>query len=214
LSDHNQMLDALVAAVKKAKPERIVYLSSVGAHLKNGTGAIRKLYDMEQAFRTLDIPTAGIRAAWFMENFRGSIAYAKESGKLLSFLNPLDLSIPMVSTNDIGKLAAALLDGNWEGRHIIELAGPCSYSAKDAAYVLSYQLGRPIDAEAIPAELYAASYQSLGFTKAASQMMAVMHDGFNSGHIIFEKPEREQVSGDTLLEDAINFYVHPSGKDF
>jgi NAD(P)H dehydrogenase (quinone) len=208
LSDHNQMLDALVSAIKKAKPQKIVYLSSVGAHLGNGTGAIRKLYDMEQALQTLEIPTAGIRAAWFMENFQGSIAYAKESGKLLSFLNPVDLSIPMVSTNDIGKLAAALLDENWEGHRIVELAGPCSYSAKDVAYVLSYQLGRPVDAEAIPAEMYAASYQSFGFTEAASQMMAEMNDGFNSEHIIFEKAEREQVTGDTLLEDATNSYVH------
>jgi NAD(P)H dehydrogenase (quinone) len=208
LSDHNQMLDALVSAIKKAKPKKIVYLSSVGAHLENGTGAIRKLYDMEQALQTLDIPTAGIRAAWFMENFKGSIAFAKESGKLPSFLNPLDLSIPMVSTNDIGKLAAVLLDGNWEGHRIIELAGPCSYSAKDVAYVLSYQLGKPVDAEAIPAEMYAASYQSFGFTEAASQMMAEMNDGFNHEHIIFEKAEREQVTGDTLLEDAINSYVH------
>jgi len=208
LSDHNQMLDALVSAIKKGKPEKIVYLSSVGAHLENGTGAIRKLYDMEQALQTLDIPTAGIRAAWFMENFQGSIAYAKESGKLLSFLNPLDLSIPMVSTNDIGKLAAALLDENWEVHRIVELAGPCSYSARDVAYVLSYQLGRPVDAQAIPADMYAASYRSFGFTEAASQMMAEMNDGFNRGHIIFENAEREQVTGDTLLEDAIKSYVH------
>lgn len=208
LSDHNQMLDALVSAITKAKPEKIVYLSSVGAHLENGTGAIRKLYDMEQAFRMLDIPTVGIRAAWFMENFQGSIAYAKESGKLPSFLNPLELSIPMVSANDIGKLAAALLEENWEGHRIVELAGPCSYSAKDVAYVLSYELERPVCAEAIPAEMYAASYESFGFTKAASQMMAEMNDGFNREHIIFEEAGQEQVTGDTLLEDAINSYVH------
>ena len=208
LSDHNQMLDALVSAIKKAKPEKIVYLSSVGAHLESGTGAIRKLYDMEQAFQTLDLPTAGIRAAWFMENFQGSIAYAKETGKLPGFLNPLDLAIPMVSTSDIGKLAAALLDEDWEGHRIVELAGPCSYSARDVAYVLSYQLGRPVDAQAIPADMYAASYQSFGFTEAASQMMAEMNDGFNRGHIIFEKAEREQATGDTLLEDAIKSYVH------
>jgi NAD(P)H dehydrogenase (quinone) len=208
LSDHNQMLEALVSAITKAKPEKIVYLSSVGAHLENGTGAIRKLYDMEQALQMLDIPTAGIRAAWFMENFQGSIAYAKENGKLPSFLNPPELSIPMVSANDIGKLSAALLEENWEGHRILELAGPCSYSANDVAYALSYQLERPVCTETIPPERYAASYESFGFTKAASQMMAEMNNGFNRGHIIFEKAGQEQVTGDTLLEDAINSYVH------
>jgi len=208
LADHNRMLEALATAIKKAKPEKVVYLSSVGAHLENGTGAIKKLYDMEQALRTLDIPTAGIRAAWFMENFQGSIAYAKESGKMPSFLNPLHLSIPMVSANDIGKLAAALLEENWEGHRILELAGPCSYSADDVADVLSYRLNRPVTAEAIPSEMYAASYESFGFTVAASQMMAEMNTGFNGGHIVFEKARHEQVTGDTLLEDAINSYVH------
>jgi len=208
LNDHNQMLDALVTAIKNAKPEKVVYLSSVGAHLKNGTGSIKKNYDTEQALRMLDIPTAGIRAAWFMENFQGSIAYAKESGKLPSFLNPVELSIPMVSTNDIGKLAAALLEENWEGHRILELAGPCNYSARDVAYVLSYELKRPVCAEAIPAEMYAASYKSFGFTEAASQMMAEMNNGFNCEHIIFEDAEQEQVTGDTLLEDALNSYIH------
>jgi uncharacterized protein YbjT (DUF2867 family) len=208
LSDHDRMLDALVTAIKKAKPEKVVYLSSVGAHLKNCTGAIRKLYDMEQALRTLNIPTASIRAAWFMENFQNSIAYAKESGKLPSFLNPPDLAIPMVSANDIGKLAAALLEENWKGHRILELAGPCSYSANDVAYILSYRLNRPVIAEAIPAEMYAASYESFGFTDAASQMMAEMNDGFNREHIVFEKAGQEQATGDTLLEDAINSYIH------
>jgi NAD(P)H dehydrogenase (quinone) len=207
LSDHNRMLDALVIAIKKAKPEKVVYLSSVGAHLKNGTGAIRKLYDMEQAFKALDIPTAGIRAAWFMENFQGNIVYAKESGKLPSFLNPLDLSIPMVSAIDIGKLAADLLEENWKGHRIIELSGPCSYSANDVAYALSYRLNKPVTAEAIPAEQYATSYESFGFTSAASQMMAEMNEGFNKEHIIFEKTGQDQVAGETLLEDAINSYV-------
>ena len=207
LNDHNRMLDALVTAIKRAKPEKVVYLSSVGAHLENGTGAIRKLYDMEQAFKTLDIPTASIRAAWFMENFQGSIAYAKESGKLPSFLNPLDLSIPMVSATDIGKLAADLLEENWKGHRILELSGPCSYSANDVAYVLSYRLNRPVRAEAIPAEQYATTYESFGFTSAASQLMAEMNEGFNQKHITFEKTGQEQVAGKTLLEDAINSYV-------
>jgi NAD(P)H dehydrogenase (quinone) len=207
LNDHNQMLDALVTAIKNAKPEKVVYLSSIGAHLKNGTGAIRKNYDMEQALQRLDIPTAGIRAAWFMDNFKGSIACAKESGRLASFLNPVELAIPMVSTNDIGKLVAALLQENWAGHRILELVGPCSYSAKDVAYVLSYELERPVCAEAIPAAMYAASYESFGFTKAASQMMAEMVDGFNREYIVFEKAGQEQVTGDTLLEDAIKSYV-------
>jgi len=205
--DHNRMLHALVTAINKAKPKKVVYLSSVGAHLSGGTGAIKKLYDMEQAFSKLTMPTASIRAAWFMENFAGNISYAKETGKLPSFLNPPDLPVEMIAAKDIGKRAALLLEENWSGHRTIELAGPCKYSANDVAYVLSYQLNRPVSADIIPAEQYVASYQSFGFTPAAAKMMAEMNNGFNSGHIVFEQAGQEQVRENTLLEDALNSFI-------
>lgn len=207
MTDHNQMLDALVTAIEKAKPGKVVYLSSVGAHLPNGTGAIKKLYDMEQAFSKLAVPTASIRAAWFMENFAGIIPYTSNSGKLPSFLNPSDLSIPMVAAKDIGHLAASLLLEKWDGHRILELSGPCSYSASDVAYLLSFGLERPVDAEAISPEAYAKTYESFGFTVKAAELMAEMNNGFNSGHIVFEGAECEQVEGDTFLEDAIRSYL-------
>jgi len=206
-TDHNRMLHALVTAINKAKPKKVVYLSSVGAHLSGGTGAIKKLYDMEQAFSKLTMPTASIRAAWFMENFAGNISYAKETGKLPSFLNPPDLPVEMIAAKDIGKRAALLLEENWSGHRTIELAGPCKYSANDVAYVLSYQLNRPVSADIIPAEQYVASYQSFGFTPAAAKMMAEMNNGFNSGHIVFEQAGQEQVRENTLLEDALNSFI-------
>lgn len=72
VKDHNVMLDALVQAINLAKPGKVVYLSSVGAQYQYDTGAIKKLYAMEQAFQTLPVPAAAIRAAWFMENFTGN----------------------------------------------------------------------------------------------------------------------------------------------
>ena len=73
VAEHDKMLKALIIAINAAKPGKLVYLSSVGAQHPAGTGAIRKLYDMEQAFNKLSLPTASIRAAWFMENFAGQI---------------------------------------------------------------------------------------------------------------------------------------------
>jgi len=63
MAEHDQMLAALFTAIEKTRPDKVVYLSSIGAHLRTGTGAIKKLYDMEQAFGRLPVPTAGIRGA-------------------------------------------------------------------------------------------------------------------------------------------------------
>lgn len=208
MADHDLMLASLTLAIEKAKPAKVVYLSSIGAHLSAGTGAIKKLYDMEQLFQKLSVPTAGIRAGWFMENFAGGIAQAKQSGRLHSFLDPTDMLIPMIATKDIGKLAAELLQQTWKGHRIIELEGPCQYSAADVAAVLSGRLNQSIQAKAIPKADYETVYRSFGASPKASALMAEMTSGFNSGHIVFEKNGYEHLKGETLLEDALSVYIN------
>jgi NAD(P)H dehydrogenase (quinone) len=208
MADHNLMLAAISKAIELAQPKKVVYLSSIGAQHNTGTGAIKKLYDMEQALGKLNTPSAGIRAAWFMENFAGGIAYAKQSGKLSSFLNPTDYTIPMIASKDIGKLAADLLLENWGRHRVVELEGPCKYSADDVAMVLSYHLKTTICAHAIPTDQYAATYQSFGFTPLAAKLMAEMNLGFNKQWIVFEGGETEHVTGETLMEDVLRDYIN------
>jgi len=207
MAEHDQMLAALFTAIEKTRPDKVVYLSSIGAHLRTGTGAIKKLYDMEQAFGRLPVPTAGIRAGWFMENFVGGIAQAKQSGQFHSFLSPLDKHIPMIATKDIGQLAAELLQQNWTGHRIVELEGPNRYSANDVVNTLTTQLKRDIKAQIIPVHDYQRVYRSFGGSPAAAIMMAEMTIGFNNNHIVFEGNGREQAIGITLLEDALSNYV-------
>ena len=37
-----------------------------------------------------------------------------------SFLRPLDGAVPMVSADDVGRAAAALLQERWEGKRVVE----------------------------------------------------------------------------------------------
>ena len=208
MAEHDQMLMALSTAIEQAKPEKVVYLSSIGAHLPAGTGAIKKLYDMEQVFQKLSVPTVGIRAGWFMENFTGSIAHAEQSGQLHSFLNPLDKFIPMIATKDIGNLAAELLQQSWAGHRVVELEGPSRYSANDVANILRDQLKRNITAQVIPAHDHQQVYQSFGASPAAAAMMAEMIAGFNNNHIVFEANDCEQATGITSLEDVLSEYIY------
>jgi NAD(P)H dehydrogenase (quinone) len=99
VGDHDSMLKALSTAIDAAKPGKVVYLSSVGAQHPLKTGAIRKLYDMEQSFNKLSLPTASIRAAWFMENFVGQIGSVVSGNPLMSFVDPALKRIPMISVH-------------------------------------------------------------------------------------------------------------------
>ena len=207
LEDHTRMLQALTEAIQTAGLSKIVYLSSVGAQHQHGTGAIRKLYDAEQAFQKLNIPTVSIRAAWFMENFTGNMAAIRESGKLMSFISPTSKSIPMIAAKDIGRLAAQLLQEDWTGHRVVELSGPCTYSCDDVAMVLEYLMMTNVSAVPVPESEYRSAYLSFGFTQKAAAMMAEMNYGFNNDHIVFEGNGCESVQGETLLEDCLKSYI-------
>jgi NAD(P)H dehydrogenase (quinone) len=205
--EHNKMLQALCEAIDAAKPGKLVYLSSVGAQHELGTGAIRKLYDMEQAFGKRSLPTVAIRAAWFMENFVGQLAAVTLGSPLMSFVDPVSKKIPMIAAGDIGKLGAQLLQQHWMGHRVVELEGPCTYSVADAAMVLGYQLEKEVRVSLIPETEYESAYRSFGCSDQGAKLMAEMHRGFNSDHIVFERGIREQVQGEILLEDSLTKYL-------
>jgi NAD(P)H dehydrogenase (quinone) len=124
LGENRRMLAALTTALRAAGVPKVVYLSSVGAQHDHGLGAIGKLYEREQAFHQLPIPTAAIRAAWFIEKFQDLIGLARQRGQVPSLLSPADQPIAMVATEDIGQLAARTLCETWTGPRVLELGGP------------------------------------------------------------------------------------------
>jgi len=207
MREHDQMLHALTLAIAKTKPGKVVFLSSVGGHLATGTGAIRKLYDLENTLAELNIPTVGIRAAWFMENYTGSLGQAEDSGILSSFLVRTDERIPMIAIADIGSLASELLQENWTGHRIIELEGPARYAPADVARLLSDAVQKEILTEAIPDKDFESTYLSYGFTMEGSLAMSEMIRGFNRGTLVFEENGIEHAKGDTTLKQVLNPFL-------
>jgi len=204
-AENEKIVQALVNAVVVSKVTKVVLLSSVGAHLPSGTGAIGKLHLLENEFFKLPgVSVASLRAAWFYENALGNLKPAQESGTIFSLLNPLDLSIPQVASKDIGKIAADTLQQDWEGHRIIDVYGPKPYSFNDIGKAFSTVLGKPINVFPIPREKYFDTYKSFGFTDSAAKSMGELQDGFNSGHIVFGGDKETKVlHGTTTFEDLL-----------
>jgi len=199
VGENARMLANIITAVNQAKVPKIVYLSSVGAQHSSGLGAISKLYDLEQGFKKLDIPTLSLRAAWFLENFLSQFGHG--SNQLLSFIHP-DLSIPMIATQDIGEAAAGYLQEDWKGHRTVELHGPKNYTTIQIAEEASGFYGFHITAVPVPPEQYAAYFRKFGFTEVAANLMSEMDNGFNSGHISFEGG-LEEYRGKLSLTDVL-----------
>lgn len=134
----------LAAAAKAAGVRRVVFLSSLNAHLAEKTGPILGLHDMEERLDSLDIPElVHLRPAYFMENHLGGVHPISRHGHYASALRP-DIAIPMIATLDIGAKAAELLvEDPFTQPRVRELLGPREYTMAEVARILGEAIGKP-----------------------------------------------------------------------
>jgi uncharacterized protein YbjT (DUF2867 family) len=198
-----EAIAAVRAAVAGARPGKLAFLSTVGAHVEEFS-LLNNSKMTEEGLRTLPIPVAFVRAAWFMENAAWDVEAAK-AGVVPSFLQPLDHPIPMVAVEDIGRTAAEVLRENWTGTRIVELEGPRRYSANDIAAGFGAALGHPVRMEPVPRNTWEDLFRAQGMKHPLPRIRMI--DGFNEGWIDFEGGNAEHRRGRIPLEAALKDLV-------
>lgn len=201
------MIAALRSALQAAKPGKVVVLSTIGADATR-PNLLTQLGLLEQGLADLPIPVTFLRAAWFMENAQWDVAPARETGVIHSFLQPLDRPIPMVSSQDVGATAAALLRESWSGERVIELQGPEPVTPNDIASAFAAALGRPVQAGVVPHDRWEMLFRELGMKNPEPRVQ--MLDGINEGWIAFHEGGAQARRGDTGLETVIRGLVAKS----
>jgi uncharacterized protein YbjT (DUF2867 family) len=194
-----RFINPLVAALARANPERVVALSTVGADAPQ-PNLLNVLGRMESALGSLLMPVAFLRAAWFMENAAWDIDSAR-SGLIRSYLQPLDRAVPMVSTEDVGRAAADLLQERWEGRRIVDLEGPQRVSPNALAIAFAKALGTPVRAEIVPREQWESLFLAQGMKNPTARIQMI--DGFNGGWIDFSDRGAHARKGYISIEQAV-----------
>jgi NAD(P)H dehydrogenase (quinone) len=195
---------ALRSALETAPPERVVYLSTIGAQATR-PNLLTQHTIIEQVLGDSSIPVTFLRPAWFMENTRWDVAPARDQGVIPSFLQPLDKPVPMVATADIGRVAAELLQTTWNGRRVVELEGPHRVTPDEIAVTLAELLGRPVRMEAVPRETWESLFKSQGMQNPIPRIQ--MLDGFNQGWIEFERGEAGSRKGQVALETVLKTLI-------
>src|SRR3954452_2969980 len=191
---------ALRTALDAARPACVVYLSTIGAQASQ-SNLLTQHTIIEQALGELPMPITFLRPAWFMENCRWDVAPAREPGVIPSFLQPLDKPVPMVATEDIGRVAAGLLREGWSGRRAVELEGPQRVTPNEIAAVFTRLIGRPVRMEAVPRESWEDLFRSQGMKNPIPRIR--MLDGFNEGWIDFEGGEAGSQKRTVALESVL-----------
>ena len=193
----------LTAALQAARPDKVVYLSTIGAQATR-SNLLTQHTIIEQALRKLPMPITFLRPGWFMENSRWDIPSAK-SGTIYSFLQPLDKPVPMVATADIGSLAANLIQETWNGHRVVELEGPHRVTPREIAATFAELLGRSVRLEAVPRATWESLFKSQGIKNPEPRIQ--MLDGFNEGWIEFEGKEFGSRKGKVPLETVLRTLI-------
>ena len=201
-----RVIDAVKPALMEARPGKVVCLSTIGADAPHENLLTQRTL-MEASLREIGLPVTFLRPGWFMENALWDIPSARE-GVLHSFLQPAEKTFPMVATQDVGRVAAALLRENWRGTQVVELEGPARISPDDLARTFATVLKRPVRVETVPRENWEPMFRTQGMRHPMPRIR--MLDGFNEGWIEFTEHGRSAIKGTTALESVIAELVKAS----
>jgi uncharacterized protein YbjT (DUF2867 family) len=198
------VVSAVCRALAETRPVKAVCLSTIGAQAAQSNLLSQRTL-MEEALSTLISPVTILRPAWFMENLSWDVAQARDHGVISCFLQPLDKTMPMVATADVGRVAAELLLQDWSGKRVVELEGPQWVSQDGIAAELSKALHRPVRAQAVPRENWGAMFREQGMRDPMPRIQ--MLDGFNEGWIRFEGGATTLLKGEVSLAQVVRDLV-------
>lgn len=202
LVERAALFDSIASAVKAAAPAHVVLLSSVGAQHASGTGIIQSVHGAEQALGATGVPCTFLRAAYFVQNWGAVLPVAKKDGVLPSFI-PGDFTMPMVSSADVGSVAAdALLEGP-AGQRILELSGPQDLSPRDVAAVVAGLLGKPVTLVEAPLVAVVPTFTSFGISSNIASLYRGMYEGIQNGRVSWEGGRAEARRGAISVEETL-----------
>lgn len=200
-----QLGAALADAARRARLPKAVVLSSIGAQHAAGTGVIATLNRFEALLDGAATATAFLRSGYFVETWGEVAATVMSDSVLPTFLAPSQ-RIPMVSTIDVGRTAAALLCEEWTGKRIVELGGPEDWSAGDVASAFTEVLGHPVTPVLVPPQQRAALLAGEGVSGEVATALLGMYEGIANG-LFMRQNDSEHRRGTTSLTTAIKRLV-------
>ena len=199
--DQKRTIAAIRSALEHAKPNKAVFLSSIGSEQPNGLGLITTTHLLEEATRSLPIPVAYLRAGSFMENWLGGLDRIRATGEMPFFYAPLERKFPLVAAQDIGLAAAQVLQQNWTGERVLEVDGPKGGTdLNEAAAAYGNALGVNVKAVQLPEPAWQSVLEAIGMPAERSGQYIEMVKSFNSGWIHFGNADTEKFYGPTTIE--------------
>lgn len=198
----NQRGDAIARALAMAGVNRVVNLSSIGAHQPSGTGPIAGLHRQEQRLNALaNVAVLHVRPGYFFENHLAAIQMIPTLGVYSDMTAP-DAPLPMVATSDIARVVSReLLESSIRDKAVLHLLAPRLYTMRESTAILGAAIGKPDLAyvQADPEQGKAALRQH-GLSASGAEQIEEMCAAFSTGRINGEYEHGPTEIAPTTLE--------------
>jgi uncharacterized protein YbjT (DUF2867 family) len=194
--------EAIVTAIRESGLRHVVFLSSVGADLAEGTGPIAGLHAQEERLRRLTgVSVLILRPAYFFENFFDTLGLIKQQG-INGGPIAADLPFPMIATRDIADVAArALRERDWRGVVVRELLGERDLTFAEATRIIGARIGKPdLPYVQFPYPDFTASLVQMGISPNVAGHYAEMARAINDGRVKSREGRRPENTTPTSFE--------------
>jgi uncharacterized protein YbjT (DUF2867 family) len=181
--------ESIERALKLAKVEYVVNLSSAGAELPEGTGPVVGLHNQEERLnRIRGLNVLHLRSAFYMENVLMNIDLIRSRGIMGSAIRG-DTRFPMIATKDIAAFAAErLVKRDFAGSSVRYLLGERDLSMIEATDIIGRKINRPsLVYVMFPYDEAEKSLISAGLSPDVSRLYVEMSRAFNDGRIIAKR---------------------------
>jgi uncharacterized protein YbjT (DUF2867 family) len=196
--------ESILSAMKGSGVSHVVNLSSLGRHTTLGTGIVAGLAKLEAKLNGLGgVTVLHLRHSYFMENLLGQIGTIKSMGMFGSTIKP-DVSMPLVATQDIARLAAEKLTKlDFKGHSVLPIMGPRNYTMVEAAKALGAAIGKPdLKYVQFPADQVKTALMQMGLSASVADAFNGLSEGINKGVMNVDKRTPESTTPTTIEEFA------------
>mgnify|MGYP003575311416 FL=1 len=189
--DQNLDLDAFTRkignnyaeAIQQSGVKRVVFLSSIGAHLEQNSGIIQRYNEIEAVLNKLsDVSITFMRPTSFYYNLLAYIPMIKNQGVIAANYGG-DQLIPWVSPNDIASAIAEEITTPLDGRKIRYVSSE-ELTGNETAKILGDAIGKPdLKWQLISDEEVLNGLVSVGMQPKIAQGLVEMYAGLYNGSL-------------------------------
>jgi NAD(P)H dehydrogenase (quinone) len=158
--DEIPMGETIIAAAQSAAVERLVFHSVLHPHIEAMPHHWQKARVEELLFAS-GLPFTILQPTAYMQNVTAAWDPIVTQGRYPVPYSP-ETRLSLVDLEDVAQAAARVLTEPGHTGATIELVGTAGLSPRDIAEVLSAELGRPVDVEVVPLDVWGRSARATG----------------------------------------------------